>query len=57
MASTNVLLVEGGMINEPPCFTDEYYNFWKTRMKNFMESQGAEVGKSIKKWLIQFYFD
>ena len=48
MASTRPFLGEGTSINRPPSFNGECYNFWKIRMKIFIESQDLDVWDAIE---------
>lgn len=43
MASANPIFKDHGSTNKPPLFSDEYFNFWKIRMKAHSEEQGEEV--------------
>ncbi|XP_058778997.1 uncharacterized protein LOC131652998 [Vicia villosa] len=49
MASENANLVfkDGGSNNKSPLFCGEYFDFWKIRMKEHLESQGKEVWKAL----------
>src|ERR1044072_1536791 len=48
MASSKPFLGEGSSINRPPSFTVECYDFWKIRMKIFIESQDMDILNAIE---------
>ncbi|XP_058783583.1 putative F-box/LRR-repeat protein 23 [Vicia villosa] len=43
MTSAKLFPVDGGSNNKPPCFFDESYDFWKIRMRMYLEAQGKEI--------------
>ena len=43
---------EGASINRPPLFCGLNYQFWKVRMKIFMESLDKEFGMQLKMVLL-----
>lgn len=47
MASASMTFKDGGNSNKPPCFVGEHYDFWKIRMKMFLQAQGDDIWKSI----------
>lgn len=48
MASSRSVLGEGSNINRPPCFDGENYDFWKIRMKIFIQSQDLDIWDAIE---------
>ena len=47
MAAKQVL-GEGSSINRPPTFNGESYDFWKIRMRIFIEAQDMDVWNAIE---------
>lgn len=47
MSSANMTFKDGGNSNKPPCFVGEHYDFWKIRMKMFLQAQGDEIWKAV----------
>nr|UBX54602.1 transposon Pol polyprotein [Lupinus angustifolius] len=47
MASRS-FLGEGSNINLPPSFVRECYDFWKIRMRIFIESQDLDIWNAIE---------
>jgi hypothetical protein len=48
MASAQHIFRDGGSNNKPPCFVGEYYDFWKIRMKAYLEAQGEEIWDAVE---------
>ncbi|KAK2353731.1 gag-protease polyprotein [Trifolium repens] len=48
MASAQHIFRDGGSNNKPPCFVGEYYDFWKIRMKAYLEAQGEEIWNAVE---------
>lgn len=43
MAFANPGFRDGGSNNKSPCFVGEYYDFWKIRMKAYLDAQGNDI--------------
>lgn len=52
MDSTNLVFKDGGSNNKHPLFSDEYFNFWKIRMKAPLEAQGEEICDVVQNGLV-----
>lgn len=46
-ANSNPIFRDGGSNNKPLLFCEEYFYFWKIRMKAHLESQGKDVWKAV----------
>ena len=46
---------EGASINRPPLFCGVNYQFWKVRMKFFVELINKGIWDAIKKWSFYSY--
>lgn len=47
MPSINHVFAFGGNNNKPPCFVDEYYDFWKILMQMYLEEQGEKMWDDV----------
>lgn len=43
MDSANLVFTDGGSNNKPPYLFGEYYDFWKIRMRAYVEAQGDDI--------------
>lgn len=43
MAFANSVFRDGGCNNKPSYFVGEYYNFWKIRMRSYLEAQDDDI--------------
>ena len=46
--AANQVLGEGASINRPPSFNGESYDFWKIRMRIFIEAQDLDIWNAIE---------
>src|SRR4030066_1253041 len=47
-SNSNIVFKDGGSSNKPPCFVGEYYDFWKIRMRAYLEAQGEEIWNVVE---------